>query len=67
MLLVIVYVLMCIVVGLAGHRRSIGFAGYTLLSLFLTPFVPLLFLLFTQRRFLRLEAAERMQSLHRRY
>lgn len=67
MLLLAVYVMLCVVVGLAGHRRRIGFAGYTLLALFLTPFLPLLFLLFTQKRFLQLEEAERLSHLsHRR-
>jgi hypothetical protein len=55
----VVYLLLCVAVGLAGRRRRIGFAGFVLLALFLTPVVPLLYLLFTQKRFLEREAARR--------
>ena len=45
----VIYLLLCIVVGLAGRRRRIGFTGFVLLALFLTPVLPLLYLLFTQK------------------
>ena len=66
MLLLAVYIGLCFVVGLAGRRRRIGFAGYMLLALFLTPFLPLFYLFLTQKRFLQLEAAERMYPSYRR-
>ncbi|MGL4959878.1 MAG: hypothetical protein ACRC67_01510 [Inquilinus sp.] len=56
----IIYLILCIVVGLAGRRRSIGFVGYLVLSLLLTPIVPLLFLLVTQKRFIEQETAIRL-------
>ena len=57
---IIIYLALCIVVGLAGRRRPIGFVGYFVLSLLLTPIVPLLFLLVTQKQFLEQETAIRL-------
>jgi hypothetical protein len=57
----VVYLFLCIIVGLAGRKRRPGFAGYVLLALFLTPIVPLIFLLFTQKRFLQAQAAKEAQ------
>ena len=59
MLIIIIYLLVCCVVGIAGRARRPGFSGYVLLSLFLTPIVPLIFLLLTQKRFLEADAAKR--------
>src|SRR5882757_796805 len=56
----VVYLALAIVVGLAGRKRHIGFVGYALLSIILTPIPPLLFLLLTQKRFLEHDAAMRM-------
>jgi len=58
-MLFIIYLFLCCVVGLAGRKRRPGFAGYVLLSLFLTPILPLIFLLLTQKWFLETEAAKR--------
>jgi|tagenome__1003787_1003787.scaffolds.fasta_scaffold13237051_1 hypothetical protein len=60
----VIYLLLCIVVGLAGRRRRIGFTGFVLLALFLTPVLPLLYLLFTQKRFLEREAAQRAYNVY---
>ncbi|MBW8727323.1 MAG: hypothetical protein JF625_19520 [Inquilinus limosus] len=57
---ILIYLGLCIVVGLAGRNRSIGFVGYVVLSLLLTPIVPLLFLLVTQKRFIEQETALRL-------
>jgi len=43
------YVLACIVVGLAGTRRSMGFWGAFFLSFVITPFVMILVLQLTRR------------------
>ena len=51
-MLVIVYLILCLVVGLAGRSRRLGFFGFFLLSVLLTPVVALGWLLLTQKRFL---------------
>jgi hypothetical protein len=56
-MLVIVYLIMCFVIGIAGRRRRIGFFGFFLLSVILTPIVTLGWLLVTHRRFLAREMA----------
>ena len=56
-MLVIVYLIMCFVIGIAGRRRRLGFFGFFLLSLILTPIVTLGWLLVTHRRFLAKEVA----------
>jgi Na+-transporting methylmalonyl-CoA/oxaloacetate decarboxylase gamma subunit len=43
------YVLACVVVGLAGTRRSMGFWGAFFLSFLITPFVMILVLQLTRR------------------
>jgi len=58
MLIIIIYLFACCVVGFAGRKRRPGFAGYVLLSMFLTPVVPLIFLLLTQKSFLQDQAAK---------
>jgi hypothetical protein len=44
-ILVFVYLLLCLLVGYLGRSRSVGFAGYLVLSLLVTPFVMALVLL----------------------
>jgi hypothetical protein len=51
-MIIFVYVLLCVVVGIAGRERRPGFLGYVLLSLVFTPVITLIFLLVTQKRFL---------------
>ena len=51
-MLVLVYLVMCFVIGIAGRRRRLGFFGFFLLSLVLTPVITLGWLLVTHRRFL---------------
>ena len=41
----LVYILLCLIVGSAGSKQPIGFYGYTLLALFLSPFIALVILL----------------------
>jgi len=50
---VIVYIVFCVLVGLCGSQRRMGFIGTFVISLFLTPVVVLIVLLLTgpsQRR-----------------
>jgi hypothetical protein len=56
-MLVIVYLILCFVIGIAGRRRRIGFFGFFLLSVILTPVITLGWLLVTHRRFLAREMA----------
>jgi len=56
-MLIIVYLVLCFVVGLAGRRRHVGFIGYFLLSLVLTPILPLAFLVMTHKKFLAKQVA----------
>ncbi|MGH6989037.1 MAG: hypothetical protein ACREFD_03830 [Stellaceae bacterium] len=53
--MLVVYLIMCFVIGIAGRRRRIGFFGFFLLSVILTPVVTLGWLLVTHRRFLAKE------------
>jgi hypothetical protein len=46
---VVIYLILCLIVGFVGRRRKIGFLGYFLLSLILTPLITLLFLVITER------------------
>ena len=39
------YIFLCLIVGAAGKSQPLGFAGYALLSFFLTPSIGLLILL----------------------
>ncbi len=45
--LVFLYVLFCILVGICGSQRRMGFTGTFLLSLFVTPVIVLIVLLMT--------------------
>lgn len=56
-MLLLIYLVLCFVIGLTGRHRPLGFLGYFLFSIVLTPVVMLLVLLITQRRFLAHEAA----------
>lgn len=56
-MLVIVYLILCFVIGIAGRRRRIGFFGFFLLSVLLTPVITLGWLLITHQRFLAKEVA----------
>lgn len=51
-MLVVVYLILCFVVGVAGRPRHLGCFGFFLLSLVLTPVIALGWLLLTQKRFL---------------
>lgn len=55
---IIVYVLFCILVGICGSQRRMGFLGTFILSVFLTPLVILIILLLTGPS----QRAERRQS-----
>jgi hypothetical protein len=55
---IIVYVLFCILVGICGSQRRMGFTGTFILSFFLTPLVILIILLLTGPS----QRAERRQS-----
>lgn len=46
---VVIYLLLCLVVGFVGRRRKIGFLGYFLLAILVTPLIPLLFIVITER------------------
>lgn len=54
-MLIIVYLVCCFIIGIAGRRRRLGFFGFFLLSLLLTPVLTLGWLLITHRRFLARE------------
>jgi hypothetical protein len=54
-MIVVVYLFLCVIVGVTGRRRRPGLLGYFLLSIPLTPVVTLIFLLATQKRFLERE------------
>lgn len=44
---IIVYILFCILVGICGTQRRMGFTGTFILSFFITPLVVLIVLLLT--------------------
>jgi hypothetical protein len=46
----IAYLVLCITVGLLGHKRAIGFWGFFVLSLVLTPLLMTLILALTSYR-----------------
>jgi len=48
--LLVAHILGSIVVGWAGRRRRIGFLGFTLLSLLVTPVLALVVLFFTAQK-----------------
>jgi len=49
-MLLVVYVLFAIFVGWLGRHKQIGFVGFLLLSLFLTPVITLFILMMAQDR-----------------
>jgi hypothetical protein len=49
-LAVLAYVIACLLTGLYGSRRRLGFFGTSLLSFFLPPLVVLIILFFTAPR-----------------
>jgi hypothetical protein len=52
-MLLILYLALCLAVGFFGRERSLGFLGYFLFSIFLSPLVMLLIQVATHQRFLR--------------
>ena len=46
----VVYLLICLVVGFLGRHRSVGFVGFFLISLLLTPIVSIIILLLAVER-----------------
>jgi hypothetical protein len=56
-MLIIVYLVLCFIIGIAGRQRRPGFFGLFLLSAVLTPVVTLAWLLVTHKRFLAREVA----------
>ena len=48
--LAVVYLALCLVAGIAGQNRRIGFWGFFFSSFIFTPFVSLLFLYFATPR-----------------
>jgi hypothetical protein len=46
----VAYALLCLVAGIAGRSRRIGFWGYFFCSFLFTPFVSLMFLYFASPR-----------------
>ncbi|MEM7530372.1 MAG: hypothetical protein AAF416_22485 [Pseudomonadota bacterium] len=47
---ILVYILLCIVVGWLGRRKAIGFVGFFLLSVVITPILTLVALMVTADR-----------------
>lgn len=52
-MLIVAYFVVCFMVGLVGRRRRIGFSGYFLLSILLTPIITLLFIILSSLDFSR--------------
>ena len=46
----IAYVILALIVGLFGRDKAIGFWGFFLLSLLITPVIPAVFMLITRPR-----------------
>jgi len=44
------YLVLCLVAGVAGRNRRIGFWGFLFCSILFTPFISLLFLYFASMR-----------------
>jgi hypothetical protein len=47
---IVVYLLLCFIVAIAGMNRKLGFWGYFFVSILLTPIVGLLMVLVSDRR-----------------
>ena len=45
--LAVLYLLMCVLTGVAGRKTRIGFWGFLFLSIFVTPLLPLVALFLT--------------------
>ena len=50
MMLLMIWMGLCMLVGFAGRKRSIGFWGFFIASIFLTPILTMLVLLVTAPR-----------------
>lgn len=46
----IAYLILCVIAGMLGRNKVIGFWGYFLLSIVITPIVPMLFMLIGRPR-----------------
>jgi len=46
----VAYLVLCMIVGLLGHKRAIGFWGFFVLSIILTPLLVTLILALTSYR-----------------
>ena len=49
-IIIVAYIVFCLLVGLCGSQRRMGFFGTFIVSLFLTPVIVLLILVFTAPR-----------------
>ena len=49
-IIIVAYIIFCLLVGLCGSQRRMGFFGTFIVSLFLTPVIVLLILVFTAPR-----------------
>ena len=49
-LFVALYLFLCVLVGLCGRRRRMGFVGFLILSILITPILGLLLIYVTQER-----------------
>ena len=49
-IIIVAYIIFCLLVGLCGSQRRMGFFGTFIVSLFLTPVLVLLILVFTAPR-----------------
>ena len=64
--LVVTYLALCLVAGIAGRKRRIGFWGFLFCSILFTPVISLLFIyLSTPRRNLRLESERGRRAIDR--
>ena len=50
MVYMILYVAVCVVIGLLGNNRKLGFWGYLFASLFLTPILGFLLLIVSAKK-----------------
>ncbi len=64
--LVVAYLVLCLVAGIAGRNRRIGFWGFLFCSILFTPVISLLFIyLSTPRRDLKLDSERRRRAIDR--
>jgi hypothetical protein len=64
MILPILYFFLCIVVGLLGRYTYLGFWANFIFSLFLTPLIPLIYVLIAQYRLVKKNTANSATSNH---